>query len=731
MSSDACIITRKFGLRPAELGVNLTLDTFSKFEKVVNTMIKVGIKLDEEYYQKNGLTAVKRFYDRVRVTPQLSKIKDCGLRERVFRCASQYAYFSTKEYKTRGKLVSILADLINSESDLSFLFKKKFPSRNLLLRARRIIIDVGLDVCVSYQFLKNMFLYLRNILKKRILQKYSTKLDGLISAVIKSGDLKTMVVSWLQHDLELVLKSFLRKVSRFMTKRVNRVREDADISLGEGYFDAAIIEILQKQGYTIRDWKKARKKWRASHWKTLKKDLKAINVHEVADRIPPIINSQLSPERVLSLLTKHKIRLPWVYGTSFGDFLAFLEAQAVEKAELGIAKRVISSLLTELRNSLKEIENSPWCLLKKPHFQGQCIPLGIDDGQVYNLQINRDQENDLITGILVRLSLRPREKLLYEVKTRERFIEMVNKGLEPKRGVLTRKAGGGLVLIIPFQSGNKAESGQKCHDSDLSPGRYKVGAIDLGLKTFATISIDECVRDLDGNWERENRSRGDSHRLFLDQRQLLGKHEEWFLKNQGDDPEFINFKRKLVNLQKASKKLQSKMKIYSNNHPTNYRHKVKYRKLRDAYKSTWRKIKNIHRELVRQIATRSIAFLQFYGVHVLRLEDLSWAKHVGKNEAGYFLSTMQVHWFFSQVQEKLTEMAHRSGIHVEKVVAGGTSQRCWRCGRIGIRRGKIFMCPYCGVEIDSDLNGSRNILVAPNSPNAIRVRGRRPFPPHR
>jgi transposase len=41
------------------------------------------------------------------------------------------------------------------------------------------------------------------------------------------------------------------------------------------------------------------------------------------------------------------------------------------------------------------------------------------------------------------------------------------------------------------------------------------------------------------------------------------------------------------------------------------------------------------------------------------------------------------------------------------------------------------MCPYCGVEIDSDLNGSRNILVAPNSPNAIRVRGRRPFPPHR
>ncbi|TFF98075.1 MAG: hypothetical protein EU547_02615 [Promethearchaeota archaeon] len=45
---------------------------------------------------------------------------------------------------------------------------------------------------------------------------------------------------------------------------------------------------------------------------------------------------------------------------------------------------------------------------------------------------------------------------------------------------------------------------------------------------------------------------------------------------------------------------------------------------------------------------------------------MSWAKHVSKNETGYFLYKMQVDWFFSQVQEKLAEMAHRSGIQWKK-----------------------------------------------------------------
>ncbi|MFX1296561.1 MAG: recombinase family protein [Promethearchaeota archaeon] len=52
-------------------------------------------------------------------------------------------------------------------------------------------------------------------------------------------------------------------------------------------------------------------------------------------------------------------------------------------------------------------------------------------------------------------------------------------------------------------------------------------------------------------------------------------------------------------------------------------------------------------DLAKQIATWLLADLQYQQVHVLRLEDLSWAKHARKQEVGYFLATWQVHWFFA------------------------------------------------------------------------------------
>ena len=156
---------------------------------------------------------------------------------------------------------------------------------------------------------------------------------------------------------------------------------------------------------------------------------------------------------------------------------------------------------------------------------------------------------------------------------------------------------------------------------------------------------------------------------------------------------------------------------------------MKYQRLRREWKRVWRKIKNLHLELARQLATRVIAACQHHEVNVLRLEDLSWAKHSGKNEVGYFLATWQVHWFFAKVQALLVPMVERNGIQVEWVNAKNTSQRCSRCGKLGTRMNKIFKCPQCGLELDSDLNAARNIQVAPLSPAAIRGRGGCPLPP--
>ncbi|MHA1386072.1 MAG: zinc ribbon domain-containing protein [Candidatus Helarchaeota archaeon] len=120
---------------------------------------------------------------------------------------------------------------------------------------------------------------------------------------------------------------------------------------------------------------------------------------------------------------------------------------------------------------------------------------------------------------------------------------------------------------------------------------------------------------------------------------------------------------------------------------------------------------------------------KYHGTNVIRLEDLSWAKHTGKNRAGYFLTTWQVHWFHAKIQELIVEMASREGIRVEIVDPRDTSNRCSRCGELGRMTGKIFICEHCGFDLHADLSVARNIPIAPNSPTAIRGGGRCPLPP--
>ncbi|MFX1295059.1 MAG: zinc ribbon domain-containing protein [Promethearchaeota archaeon] len=116
-------------------------------------------------------------------------------------------------------------------------------------------------------------------------------------------------------------------------------------------------------------------------------------------------------------------------------------------------------------------------------------------------------------------------------------------------------------------------------------------------------------------------------------------------------------------------------------------------------------------------------------MQVLRLEDLSWAKHARKQEVGYFLATWQVHWFFAQIQAQLAEMAMQGGIAAEWVNPRHTSTLCSRCSERSTRYKKQFICPHCGFQLSDDLNAARNLITAPISPCATRMRGRGPFPP--
>ena len=80
----------------------LPQDSFIRFQKLVNVLIKRGRDLPLKYFRETGTTAPKTFYNRIRTDPQVQKIaKQARLHNRLQRCAAQYAYFSIQEYKRR------------------------------------------------------------------------------------------------------------------------------------------------------------------------------------------------------------------------------------------------------------------------------------------------------------------------------------------------------------------------------------------------------------------------------------------------------------------------------------------------------------------------------------------------------------------------------------------------------------------------------------------------------
>ncbi|KXB06860.1 hypothetical protein AKJ52_01450 [candidate division MSBL1 archaeon SCGC-AAA382C18] len=64
------------------------------------------------------------------------------------------------------------------------------------------------------------------------------------------------------------------------------------------------------------------------------------------------------------------------------------------------------------------------------------------------------------------------------------------------------------------------------------------------------------------------------------------------------------------------------------------------------------------------------------------------------------------HYSFRQMLEYKCK---ERGIKYIDVDEAYTSQRCSRCGELGDRNGGEYKCEKCGFEIDSDVNGARNI----------------------
>ena len=599
-------VSRKFGLRSEEPGIKFPIDIFSSFEKAANSMIRAGIKLDDTIFKNNGLISVRYFYDKVkRERPSLQlKLKKTKLNSRALRCAAQTAYFAIQGYKRDSRFISEIANILSTE-DISCLYNRYFPYSSFLNEAINVINSTKINCRpVSREYMKNKFRHVRNLLKKSVVSTFSGEIWANINSSMNEKVIMPKIVELINEFKEIKLKSFVRKLSRLMTKRVKRVKNN-HVSLGKGKLDPVILKIIQKIT-TINDWQRNRKKWRKSYLLTMKKQLKSINLLEISEKVFTILNDRITPQRLLNIVYKNKHMLSWVSGDSFQDFEEFLVSELVKKCESIVAEILKQEFNEYFQKILYKLELVPWKLLKIPHFQSQSIPLGPDDGSVYDIKVKQDSTGTKISEIIVKLSFRKREIYTFRLDGVERFQSLIDDGFNYKKGSFSRKSGSGLILSIPFN--REIDKNTKQNKERPIPEYYTIAGLDLGLKTFGVLSIDQCTLDDTGNWHSTDRNRGDIARYFIDQKQLLGKSNEWFLKgasNRKDD--FINYKRQLVNLQQVAYRYQSKMKLYSNDHPENYRHKVKYWRLKREWKHVWRKINNIHSELIHQIASRIVS----------------------------------------------------------------------------------------------------------------------------
>ena len=67
------------------------------------------------------------------------------------------------------------------------------------------------------------------------------------------------------------------------------------------------------------------------------------------------------------------------------------------------------------------------------------------------------------------------------------------------------------------------------------------------------------------------------------------------------------------------------------------------------------------------------------------------------------------HWLF---QQRLKWMCEKNGSKLHIVTEEYTSKTCTGCGTIkNIGGNKIYKCSKCGLDIDRDINGARNILL--------------------
>jgi hypothetical protein len=715
-----------------------------------------------------GLRAAKVFYTIMSQTPALETLAarceagtlrvlrqsgPLALISRVWWAAAQVAYFAVRECRRQLAALPVLIQTLQGQPDVAVLLDREFPARDLCATVREALIQAQLGLTpgqLTQVALANWCRHIWNQVHQELTARHKVALSKLLLKVNLSPSLQDQLQDWLKGELEPQLKAFLTTLARRLTQRLKRVQRALTAGradFGKDPLDATITTILagrSLQDLELREWHTLKQQWREARYAALKPELHRVNSATVATVALKGAHQGLTPARVLQVIRTGRPRGTRLAGASSHDFLTFLEAHVQAEAERRIAAlvkpHVQPFLHAALQTVLQQVQQGKPAHI--PRFTKQTIPLGIVDTQMYEAPILRGTKPIGMLKLWKR-GPDPRAKAVaipFTLHTPDRFQAFAEQQYVQGQGTLHRK-GTRLILAIPFQRTAEtppAETPIQPHKASL------VTTLDLGLKSLATLSVALARRTASGSWVRAGPEQA---RYFLDPRYFTGKRTAWLLKKASEDLKFhateqsnhqlrnwkarrrrhkgipmgFNWKRQLTQLQTLARRRQAAVAAYKTQARAagiNYRQKLAYWRLRREWKQAWQKLHHLHEEMACQVATRVVAICQHQQSRVLRMEDLAWARHTAKWQAGYFLTTWQVHWFFSRIQSHIWDLASRIGLQVELVNPRNTSRQCSRCGSFGERRGKVFVCPYCGLQLDADLNAARNILTAPISVDA-------------
>jgi len=719
VATETITLTRTFGMVPASRADIVEPALLDRVVVAANAFIKAGGTLDPAMLEGTTVVAVKRFYAAAREAPWLDPaLEATRLRERAWRCASQIAFYALQEYRRRCTIIPAIASAIQG-IPLVQIRERTFPSNELVDSTREGLKGKGLPCgCLSTVYLSNIARHARHLLESALRTTYCCEIASGIKTIANAQDkIIDAITSELQDGLNDLPSEIIRTMSVQLTRRVKDRARGRGNPAGKHRLDALVDGILHGKG--LGTWQQARRSWRKVVMPELESRNRSLDMAIIAGgAVKAVLATMTVDEAIAAMFSVRQPPRIDIPGTTTPDPARVARERALISARNRVGAALWLILGPDAEMLLKGMVSNPERHVLLPRCKKQAIPLAIDDGQVYRLEYKVGGKTGSAVSATVQFSLEKGVIRTFSLRGLDRIDEMLAWGFLPARGTITRKPGGGLLLHLPFQ--------RKC-----TPGRFPgskegseksktkhviVAGVDLGLKHLAWLSVGACKRTAaaDGSWEPVDKDCPEIARYCIDQPQLAGKKDAWFA---GAASPVLNVKRKLVALQARARALQRQKALLRRRYRGRFKQAWRYFVARREWQRCWRKIQHVHDEMTRQVATRIVAACKHHGVGLLRFEDLSWSSHSDKRVSGPWLATWQVHWFFSQVQERAILLARLAGIAVELVDARGTSKRCSACNAVGVRNGKTFSCtdPDCELMIDSDLNGARNVRLAPKS----------------